>query len=467
MPEKPTKDKDGHLIATFDILDTPNGRIAHTLAKYGYKLGISSRGGGDTYEDFDGQEHVNEDTYDFQGFDLVLLPAVKAARLEMVESLQSNSKSFKKAISEALDKATPDEKKIMTETLSNLNIKYDNVEDQKHQIKLKLDSLQDTLDWALENGYSHRLTSILNQIDKLQNELKNDEYNHDSVIDNKQDIAANNAGASLVKELQDSLLAQQKLEAQITSLQEKLSVCYAKEARYEDDIAKYKAAIRNLSESASNAKALQGKVDNLTEELNKKDLAISAEQEKYQALVEKQNSRNARQSRLTESISAKTEELKKANAQISALNEKVERIKQDAEAEKQELKESIAEQKKNLTIKTTEYNNKLAQSNKLVEQYRKTAKTAVNKYIESQALMLGVDSNEIKNKLPENYSFDDIDSICESLRSFNLKVSNLPVNLQQNKVKKVVVTESKESIVPRRSDDIVDESLLRLANLIN
>lgn len=414
MPEKPTKDKDGHLVATFDILDTPNGRIAHTLAKYGYKLGISSRGGGDVYEDFNGEEHVNEDTYDFQGFDLVLLPAVKAARLEMVESLQTTNKSFKKAINEALDKATDDEKKIMTETLSNLNIEY--------------------TEKVIEN--------------------------------NTQDIAANNAGASLVKELQDSLLANKQLEAQITELQEKLSVCYAKEAKYDEDIAKYKSAIRNLSESASNVKALQGKIDNLTEELNKKDLAISAEQEKYQALVEKQNFKDARQNRLTESISAKTEELKKANAQISALNEKVEKVKQNAEAEKQELKESIAEQKKNLTIKTTEYNNKLAQSNKLVEQYRKTAKTAVSKYIESQALMLGVSSNEIKNKLPENYSFDDIDSICENLKSFNLKVSNLPVNLQQNKIKKVVVTESKQSMVPHRNDDEVDESLLRLANLI-
>ena len=48
MPEPPKKNKDGQLIASFDILDTPNGRITYTLAKYGYKLGISSRGSGDT-----------------------------------------------------------------------------------------------------------------------------------------------------------------------------------------------------------------------------------------------------------------------------------------------------------------------------------------------------------------------------------------------------------------------------------
>ena len=80
MPEPPIK-KDGKLWAKFDILDTPNGRIAATLAKYGYKLGVSSRGSGDTIIDSDGNESVDPDSYDFTCFDLVVLPAVEAARL--------------------------------------------------------------------------------------------------------------------------------------------------------------------------------------------------------------------------------------------------------------------------------------------------------------------------------------------------------------------------------------------------
>ena len=88
MPQKPSKDSNGHLVATFDILDTPNGRIVYTLAKYGYKLGVSSRGDGETYDDIDGNEQVDADTYQLQAFDIVLLPAVKAARIKMVESVQ-------------------------------------------------------------------------------------------------------------------------------------------------------------------------------------------------------------------------------------------------------------------------------------------------------------------------------------------------------------------------------------------
>lgn len=407
MPEKPKKNKDGKLEAYLDILDTPNGRIVATLAKYGYKLGISSRGSGETYEAIDG-EHVDEDTYKLEAWDIVLLPAVKSARLQMVESLQ-NGKSLKQALCEQLDRATEDERTVMKETLDKLNI----------------------------------------------------EYTPEKVID-KSKLAAKDNGASMVKDLQESLLAQRKLEAQITELQEKLSVCYAKEAKYEEDIVKYKTAIRNLSESVSNTKALQGKVEKLTEELNQKDLMIKQEQDKYQRLVEKRKIDINRQSSLNESISSQANKLREKETMIRDLNEEFKSFKQESIERENSLNESLEEIKKNLTIKTNEYNSKLANANKLVEQYRKTAKTAVNKYIESQALRLGITANEIKNKLSENYSFNDIDEICESLSNFNLTVSSLPLDLQKGRIK---IQESKEPILKSNPNDIIDDSLLRLANL--
>ena len=122
MPERPKKGKDGKLYARFDILDTPNGRIAYTLAKYGYKLGVSSRGNGDVYEAYDGKEHVDASSYELKAFDLVLLPAVKAARLSLKESV--GNKTFKQAISEALSKADDDSKRVMLESLERLKIDY-------------------------------------------------------------------------------------------------------------------------------------------------------------------------------------------------------------------------------------------------------------------------------------------------------------------------------------------------------
>ena len=69
MPEPPVK-KNGEYYGKFNILDTPCGRIVHTLAKAGFRLGVSSRGTGDVDEYTD---EVDPDTYDFTCFDVVLL----------------------------------------------------------------------------------------------------------------------------------------------------------------------------------------------------------------------------------------------------------------------------------------------------------------------------------------------------------------------------------------------------------
>lgn len=410
LAEQPKKSKDGKLYGVFDILDTPNGRILKTLCDYGCSIGVSSRANGETETDFDGNESVIPDSFDLQCWDAVLLPAVKEARMEYVTESLDNKKTLKQALCESLETSSEEDKKIMTETLKNLNI----------------------------------------------------EYTPEKVIDKESEIAANDNGANMVKELQESLLKQQTQETQIAELQEKLSVCYAKEAKYEEDIVKYKNTIRSLSESASKVKILQNKITTLTEQLSQKDLEIKDEQDKNKNLLESKSIEIKKNSSLSESISARDSELKAANNKIHRLTERIEEVKKSFEDEKSRLNESIAETNKNLTIKTTEFNNKIANSNKLVEQYRRTAKIAVDKYIESQALKIGVNSNEIKNKLPKNYSFNDIDEICESLSKFSLAVSNLPLSF--NKGTKMAVKESVEPLLGNNKDDIIDESLIRMAN---
>ena len=132
------------------------------------------------------------------------------------------------------------------------------------------------------------------------------------------------------------------------------------------------------------------------------------------------------------------------------------------------LNESIEELKKNSAIKAKEYSNKLSKANSIVEHYKKIASVAVNKYIESKAQSLGVNPSDIKRRLSENYNFKDIDKVCEDLQGYQVTLSKLPINLQQNKKMNVKVTESIEPIKPKgRFDDDVDESLLRLAGLNN
>ena len=121
-----------------------------------------------------------------------------------------------------------------------------------------------------------------------------------------------------------------------------------------------------------------------------------------------------------------------------------------------------------MELKNKEYSQRLSKANTLVEKYKSIANKAVDRYIESKALMLGVSKQEIKNKLSESYTFDEIDSICESLKEYKLSMNNLPFRtLKLNENIQVKATPSKnENILPADNfGDEVDEQLMNLAGL--
>ena len=128
MPEPPVK-KNGQYYGKFNILDTPCGRIVYTLAKAGFKLGVSSRGTGDVNEYTD---EVDPSTYEFTCFDVVLLPAVESARMKLVtESLDTKKVDYKKLLKEDINNAKEEEKSVMEETLDHNGIKLDENKEQE------------------------------------------------------------------------------------------------------------------------------------------------------------------------------------------------------------------------------------------------------------------------------------------------------------------------------------------------
>lgn len=414
MSEIPTISDDGFVYGVWDILPTNNGKILKILCDYGTNIGISSRGEGDVMEDFDGNSHVDPETYTCETFDFVIVPAMKEARMKAVnESLET--KSLKKALNEELEKATPENKAKMEETLESLGL--------------------------------------------LKKELES----------NPQSLAAKNIGATVVSELQEALLAKQKAESKVLELQEKLSVSYAKETKNEEEVAKYKTTIRNLSESASSVRALQQENSQLKEKLSQQDAFISRLKERYSRLLSEKKiekeSQDKLQEKLNESLVGNNKALENKDNEIKKLNESLTKLKEEKELNEKELNEKLADIRKDLTIKSNEYASKLAKSNQLVEKYINTAKKAVNKYIESKAGLLGVNPESIKKKLPKNYSFDDIDSVCESLNDYNINLSTLPIDVSGNNGFNVQFNIQKESIVSNNSNDDIDEALLQLANL--
>lgn len=398
LAEEPQKFKDGTIRGVFDILDTPCGRILKTLCDYGVDIGISSRGEGDLIESWSGEQQVDPNTYSCECWDAVLLPAVKSARLTPVnESLQN--KSLSQSLTEAINKASVKDKKIMVDLLESLKIDYKPVKK----------------------------------------------------VDNK-NIAAEDIGADVVKDLQESIKQNNLLQKQLKEAQEKLSVCNAKEIKLTE-------ACDQQAKSFESIKGkLESRIESLTEKLNQSAITVEKQGKQIKLLSERCKTQLDSQKSLNESLSS-------TEAKINSLRESLKTERENSIKKVSSLNESLEELKQDSLLLKQSYEKKLKRAETMVEHYKKVAITASNKYIEFKAKMIGVNSSEIKNRLNEGYSFGDIDRVCNDLQEYNLKVNSLPFDVSQGKNLKVKIKESYEPIKPKnRFDDELDPSLINLAN---
>ena len=420
MPEAPTKDKDGNLMGYFDIIDTPCGRIAYALAKYGFNLGISSRGTGDTYMDENGEETVDEDTYSFNAFDLVLLPACKGARLAMTESLDKNKENFRRALQESLDNSNAEDRKIMTDVLESLEIDFDK--------------------------------------SSTETEVEENATNETS--------EAGDTGDELVKSLQESLIENKRLQSQIVELQEKLSVSYTKEVSQERDITKLKLAVKKLSESANKENAMSQQVQTLKTQLEEKMSENSRLHKVVDRYKVRLNEALHNTQNMESSLGLHKDQVQELSGKVKSLNESVTRADVEHRNELSKKDSEISSLKEELEIKNSQYTKKLKSCNSMVENYKKTANDAVSRYIKMRATTLGVTANEIKNRLSENFNLDEVDEVCESLRSYKRNMSKLPFSLTESLPanSKVAVKNDQAAHIAANPDDVIDKSLLELIN---
>lgn len=414
LAEVPKKGPDDKLFGVFDILDTPCGRILKTLCDYGCKIGVSSRGQGDVFSDYTGEEVVDEDTYNCECWDAVLIPAVKTARPALVnESL--NGRTLKQTLTESLNSATPEARKVMEETLSNLELDYKDSSDDEEDVE------------------------------STEEEAVND-------------------GEDLVERLQQALKDNAELSKQVAQLQEKLSVSYAKEIKHEANTTKLKNTVIKLSEDVKTHKAVTTQLASMRQQLESKSTQFIEQKQMLEATKSKLRSVLAKKSSLTESIDVKDRRISDLTKELEKLNETLTSEKSKSEKTISSLTENLKELKTDSQAKHSQYVKKLSAANSLVEKYRKTAETAVNRYIESKATQLGVSVAEIKNRLEENYSFDDVDNVCESLRSYKMNMNKLPFNIRSGSISHVAMKENNDTKRFENPDDVLDESFLETIN---
>lgn len=540
LTEIPKKNANGQLEACFDILDTPSGRILKTVCDYGAHIGISSRGSGDIIEEY-GEEIVDPNTYYFECFDAVLLPAVKQARLNyMHESVDTKALKLRKALTEQLEKATEDDKEIMKETLKNLNIELEEeevadwvdpedqavenesekrlVEDDEELLdseedveeidesevdesddETEVEESEDSEEESKEEGFF--VKDIIAELSQYEEELPieikpieidgitydvNLEFIHsDDIIEigvicdpvegsnedkeEAEDLPAeeieadelavenseeaNNEEAEeeveseeaedsgddeeILESLKDIIRQKELLESEIKSLKRAEAVRDAKVNKLEEELNRYKNGFIRMSEVASTKSKVEQELSALQEQMTQKDSKIKKLEEQVKI-----------SNQLKEGLETKK------SKEVKKLNEELNMLKAEKEASEQEL-----------TLQIKQASQKIQENMKLAKQYKNKCSAILNKYIESKATMLGVNPKEITNRLNESYTLADIDTICEDLLSYNIKMNNLPFGVKRNTTR---VVESKQPVKQAPKIDggyEIDDSLLELAGL--
>ena len=506
IPEMP-KIVNDDLYAYVDILDTPNGRLLKTFCDYGFIPGISSRGSGDIMAN----DEVDPETFFLETWDIVQLPAVKKARLAMCESL-NNKKSLKVALQESYDAANDEDKKVMKETLDNLDIKLDETAEDEIPVEDPEAPIEETLVEAGETPAEETEETSAEEVEvpveeetpvedtveeapealtvgAFADELK--DYDKELplewkpiVIDGKEypieavafdDSEDGKILAEVSYALPEEEIAINDEEAVAEEPAEKEPEIPAEEAgdAGEDEV------IESLKEAVRQKDLLENEVRDLKNQKTVSDAEVQGlkeELEKYKGGFMRVSELASKSTTLEKEKKALIEQLNLKNTEIKDLKSKVENhtsLTESAKAEKvkvNELTEKLAkvqaeaeETEKALTEALEASRKKAQDRTNLAKSYKAKYDAVVERYIANKAKMLGVRPQDITSKLAESYSLDDIDNVCndlleESRPQFGLVGGNPRVRVNES------VKSEKKMIDPDNGYEI-DDDLLILAGL--
>lgn len=249
------------LMGTFDILPTEKGKIVKALCDYGSVLGVSSRGIGDIEMDTEGRNIVNEDTYNFVCFDVVVQPAAARARQAyegVKESAQTSAQPLMSSLLESVSRATEEsDLSFVTKIADKVNVPnkdelMEQVENKRTEIKnLSINAkTNDILQKDLQEAYE-RIAQLEEQVkkpivrDKTLSELTvikgqltklSKMYESDNKKISNQYKSALEENANLRSNSQVSKARIADLEKTITDLQESLNSETKENARLNDAI---------------------------------------------------------------------------------------------------------------------------------------------------------------------------------------------------------------------------------------
>ncbi len=452
-------DKEGVIKGEADILDTPFGRILKSFIDAGVKVGISSRGSGEEVQSMktEGNEIV-PDTFYLETFDIVALPAVKSARLALVESKHKDliTEAVQREINEAKSEEQINELKSYAKE-SGIIIKENNSLGGE-DITPEIDEENDNIDVSSE---------VISQLEEELN-VSNTKCKE---LENFCNMMKSHS-IKVVKDLKEARLANDLL------VKEKEDLISQKDG-YITQIESYKTSVgflrHKLEESTNNNSQVKeidlNAINSLKEELNKyKSLVRSLQREKT-ILENKLENNESSLSDSNDTINSLNEDfniVKEQKAKILANNNKLKEEVDTLNSKNSKLTESLEVKNKeveNLNNQILELNKQLKESKEANTKLIKEKNSIKESYLTKRANENDMEPADLKKLLKENYSLDEVDNkINEALQTRNalnkLSYTTLDESIFSNaKIRNTekVVKESKEN---------ENSSLNAMANII-
>lgn len=444
-------DNEGEVIGTFDILDTPNGKILKSLLDYGCKMGVSSRGEGDVTE-VDGQNNIDEDTYYFVAFDAVVLPAVKSAKPALAESLQKRQ-SLKESLEEQIKSATTlaevnTIKKVveavempeldsmiesinikskelegstdssnLIEDISNLAHQIDELKQENTKLKESVVTYKDRLTKSVESckRKSVLIDEHLAKSEELKQSLKDQEKDTLDLLKESSEEASRikiyyeNRLNSLSEDLDKSKAMIAHKDSRISDLENQLSVLkeelinVAKSAEmFQEDSKNKDAKVSNLKDLN---KKLRDTVSELREQLEQSKVSNTNLSEKYESEI--QNIKSLNESKISSLSNESNKKLLEFSTKSKSLEDEISSVNTKLTESNKKLKESYE--------KIKSYSEKLEESDKKIKSCNESYALLLDEFINLKSQVSGVDSQYIRQSIKPGSSAEDVSSLVEAI----------------------------------------------------
>ena len=332
MTSMEIKDND-EIYGTFDLIDTPVGRVVKSFIYAGVEFGISIRGAGDV----DAEGNVDPDTFIFRGFDLVAFPAYNDAVPEFLEIAAASDPKYKK-IKAAIDTNLPyissttaiDE---IQATLNPHSAEYKKLEARKQDIGVQDEELDTDDNSDLEEITAKKLRCMT---DMYIEECEKNKALEATLASTKAELKHVKATYDRkIKSLERITASQNKLMNErlhkITASNDRLTHDLANANHKVEKIKASKAALRSknseiiseLDKANKNNLIYKQKIESSSADIRDKDATISSLQDKLNKTVVASKTAKQETSNRDAEVRSLKSELNSSNKTISDLESRV------------------------------------------------------------------------------------------------------------------------------------------------